>query len=116
MITNGAMNTNDFLFPQYGGYGLPFYTLGCFMLCTIPLTLIAFPSTSFDGDQTQKHGGMLRLLKIPSVGVLCLVIVVVSNSWGFMDPTLEPHLREVSKKIESEKITYSCRDSMSCYN
>lgn len=69
------------------------------MLCTIPLTLVAFPSTVFDADQTQKHGGMLKLLKVPSIGVLCLVIVVVSNAWGFLDPTLEPHLRDVRTKI-----------------
>lgn len=49
------------------------------------------------GDEVdQKSGSMVRLLKIPSVALVGLVVVVISNTWGFLDPTLEPHLREVS--------------------
>ncbi|CAL8074594.1 unnamed protein product [Orchesella dallaii] len=79
---------------DYGGYGLPFYTLGCLMLSTIPLSMFAFPRSVFDANQSQKHGGMMKLLRLPSIVVLCLVIVIVSNAWSLLDPTLEPHLRE----------------------
>lgn len=34
-----------------------------------------------------------KLIKIPSVLIISLVIIVVSQSQGFLDPTLEPHLR-----------------------
>lgn len=68
------------------------------MLCTIPLAFLVFPKSQCDTDQSQKHGGMMKLLKLPSILVLCIVIVIVSNTWGFLDPTLEPHLREVMVK------------------
>lgn len=43
----------------------------------------------------QSSGSLWQLLKVPSVLVTGLVIVVGSNTWGFLDPTLEPHLRQV---------------------
>lgn len=45
----------------------------------------------------KKTGSLLELVRVPSVIMISLVIVVISNTWGFLDPTLEPHLREVSK-------------------
>lgn len=39
--------------------------------------------------------GVLKLLIIPSALVVGAVISVTSNFWASLDPTLEPHLREV---------------------
>lgn len=44
-----------------------------------------------------KSGSMLQLMGIPAVMVTASVIVMTSITWGFLDPTLEPHLRQVSK-------------------
>jgi hypothetical protein len=43
----------------------------------------------------KKTGSLIDLIQIPSVIMISIVIVVISNTWGFLDPTLEPHLREV---------------------
>jgi uncharacterized protein YggT (Ycf19 family) len=45
----------------------------------------------------KKSGSLLELIQVPSVIMISLVVVVISNIWGFLDPTLEPHLREVRK-------------------
>lgn len=39
-----------------------------------------------------EHASFGRLYKIPSVIVISAIIVVASNTWSFLDPTLEPHL------------------------
>lgn len=47
-------------------------------------------------NMEKKSGSLLELMQVPSVIMISLVVVVISNIWGFLDPTLEPHLREVS--------------------
>lgn len=47
-------------------------------------------------NMEKKTGSLLELIQVPSVIMISLVVVVISNIWGFLDPTLEPHLREVS--------------------
>jgi hypothetical protein len=64
------------------------------MLLTIPLNMYLLPSSEFE-DQSPPAVGTWKLIKLPPVIVVCAVIIVVSNTWGFLDPTLEPHLREV---------------------
>ncbi|KDR11631.1 MFS-type transporter SLC18B1-like isoform X2 [Zootermopsis nevadensis] len=76
-----------------GGFGLPFYTLGILMVVIVPANLCLLPP----GDacnMEKKSGSLLELIRVPSVIMISLVIVVISNTWGFLDPTLEPHLRE----------------------
>lgn len=43
----------------------------------------------------RKSGSFFKILKEPSVIVIGLVLVANSSVWGFLDPTLEPHLRQV---------------------
>jgi predicted MFS family arabinose efflux permease len=87
---------------QWGGYGLPFFTLGGFMLLTLPLNFCLLPSDEHVERKAESTGRMWRLLRIPPVLTVSLVVVVLSTAWSFMDPTLEPHLREVGslKKLE----------------
>lgn len=40
--------------------------------------------------------GIIKLLIIPSAFVVGAVITATSNFWASLDPTLEPHLREVT--------------------
>lgn len=42
----------------------------------------------------------MRLFTIPSIIITGLVIVIVSNTWAFLDPTLEPHLRQFDLSTE----------------
>lgn len=93
-----------------GGYGLPFYVLGSFVLLNIPLCYIIIKPishvTSESDQEDQKKSSSdvpnhkissssyLKLITIPEVAVVCLVVVVVSQSQGFLDPTVEPHFRQ----------------------
>jgi hypothetical protein len=70
------------------------------MLATIPINMILIPSTGFDEDPSAPKGSMWSLLKIPPVFVVCLVVIIASNTWGFLDPTLSIHLSEVSVHID----------------
>ncbi|XP_045761273.1 MFS-type transporter SLC18B1-like [Maniola jurtina] len=76
-----------------GGFGLPFYSLGIIMVLTVPINyfLLADCEEFVSGSKT---ASILRLFQIPSIIITGLVIVVVSNTWAFLDPTLEPHLRQ----------------------
>ncbi|KAJ2943804.1 hypothetical protein O0L34_g8124 [Tuta absoluta] len=76
-----------------GGFGLPFYSLGIVMVLTVPINwwLLTDCEEYVSGSKT---GSILRLFKIPSIIITGLVIVIVSNTWAFLDPTLEPHLRQ----------------------
>ncbi|XP_034234198.1 MFS-type transporter SLC18B1-like [Thrips palmi] len=76
-----------------GGFGLPFYSLGVIMVIFVPINFCLLPAESGFGVD-QSSGSLWQLLKVPSVLVTGLVIVVGSNTWGFLDPTLEPHLRQ----------------------
>ncbi|XP_052737167.1 MFS-type transporter SLC18B1-like [Bicyclus anynana] len=76
-----------------GGFGLPFYSLGITMVLTVPINycLLTDCGEYVSGSKT---ASILRLFKIPSIIITGLVIVIVSNTWAFLDPTLEPHLRQ----------------------
>ena len=39
-------------------------------------------------------GSYLQLLKIPKILLICLVVLVISQSLGYLDPTLEPFFRK----------------------
>lgn len=80
---------------EFGGFPLPFYLLGAFMLFLIPLYFHALPALN-SSRPTRQSGSLLKLVKIPSLLIIFLVIVISSNAWSFLDPTLEPHLRQLN--------------------
>lgn len=45
----------------------------------------------------KEDSSVLALIKVPAVLMTGLVVVVISSVWSFLDPTLEPHLRQVNK-------------------
>ncbi|XP_072935829.1 MFS-type transporter SLC18B1-like [Epargyreus clarus] len=76
-----------------GGFGLPFYSLGVVMVLTVPINFFLLTDCG-EYVSGSKTASILRLFKIPSIVITGLVIVIVSNTWAFLDPTLEPHLRQ----------------------
>lgn len=46
----------------------------------------------------RKRLSYAALLRMPQVLLICLVIIVISQSQGFLDPTVEPHLRRYGLK------------------
>lgn len=102
---------------KVGGFGLPFYVVGTITLLVAPLNVFLLPSTKgksysqpiltkyfnlkiffsyLECAMNVKSGSFRSILKIPSVIVTCFIIALVSTTWAFLDPTLEPHLRHVS--------------------
>ncbi|XP_022122887.2 MFS-type transporter SLC18B1 [Pieris rapae] len=78
-----------------GGFGLPFYSLGIVMVLTVPINMFLLPD--YEEHVTgSKPASIWKLFKIPSIIITGLVIVIMSNTWAFLDPTLEPHLRQFS--------------------
>ncbi|XP_045590438.1 MFS-type transporter SLC18B1 [Procambarus clarkii] len=79
---------------ELGGYTLPFVTLGIMLLGAASLTYCILPSYSseFKGD-APSEGNMLSLVKIPAIGLAAYAIIASSVSIGFLQATLEPHLR-----------------------
>ncbi|KPI93454.1 MFS-type transporter C6orf192-like [Papilio xuthus] len=82
-----------------GGFGVPFYSLGVVMVLSVPINFFLL-SDCEEYVSGSKTASILRLFKIPSIIITGLVIVIVSNTWAFLDPTLEPHLRQFGLSTE----------------
>ncbi|XP_060845002.1 MFS-type transporter SLC18B1-like isoform X2 [Rhopalosiphum padi] len=87
------------LLSSVGGYAMPFFVVGLLMVATVPLHIYLMPPIRDDVKASQAVGsrskGIIKLLIIPSAFVVGAVITVTSNFWASLDPTLEPHLREM---------------------
>ncbi|XP_076326366.1 MFS-type transporter SLC18B1-like isoform X2 [Tachypleus tridentatus] len=82
-----------------GGYGLPFYILGSLVIVNIPVCWYVMGDLP-GNNKTKKSESYKSLLTIPSVLAVCIVIIVSSQSQGFLDPTLEPHVRQFGVKAD----------------
>jgi len=87
------------------GYGLPFYVLGGLILFNLAIcwyiVKLIDPTASVNEEPKERNHERVRpptsywsLITIPQVAVISLVVVVVSQSQGFLDPTVEPHFRQ----------------------
>ncbi|XP_045472619.1 MFS-type transporter SLC18B1-like isoform X2 [Harmonia axyridis] len=76
-----------------GGFTLPFLVLGITMVITVPLNLVFLPSVD-ECYVSSKSTSFFKLIRIKEVMVIGLVVVFASSTWAFLDPTLEPHLRQ----------------------
>lgn len=100
-----------------GGYGTPFYVLGTLILLNLPvcwylvkpIETLKRPNDSDIKETTASKqnesvgvikNGYWSLITIPEVAVVCTVVVTVSQSQGFLDPTLEPHFRQYNISAE----------------
>ncbi|XP_019866996.1 MFS-type transporter SLC18B1 [Aethina tumida] len=80
---------------QLGGYTLPFAVMGSALFMSAILTALVLPKHE-DGTDKEKGPSMLKVLKIPGVLLASSSIIVTSMSIGFLQATLEPHLRQFS--------------------
>ena len=79
---------------ELGGYTLPFVSLGCMLLAAATLTYCILPSYSNDSKvEPENNGSMLALIKVPAIALAAYAIIASSISIGFLQATLEPHLR-----------------------
>ncbi|XP_077519216.1 uncharacterized protein LOC144129148 [Amblyomma americanum] len=76
-----------------GGFGLPFYILGCCVLLTFPVCWIIMKDIQVQAKETRTES-YFTLLRIPQVIIVSIILVIGSQSQGFVEPTLEPHMRQ----------------------
>lgn len=72
--------------------------IGVGMILLVPLNMILMPKIESQPSNTT-DGSFRAIIKIPQILIVCAIIVVVSITWSFLDPTLEPHLRKVNNRI-----------------
>nr|XP_018903402.1 PREDICTED: MFS-type transporter SLC18B1-like [Bemisia tabaci] len=80
----------------WGGFALPFYLVGGVMVAALPLYMWLLPYVYQEESHSEQSGSFLKLMTVPSVFIIGLVVMVASTVWAFLDPTLEPHLRELN--------------------
>jgi len=98
---------------QVGGYTTPFVVMGAALFLSAVMTAVVLPehreseidaktgrkfnSCSSTNDFTRfvKIASILSVLKVPGVALAACSIVATSVSIGFLQATLEPHLRQV---------------------
>lgn len=106
-----------------GGYGLPFYVLGSFVLLTIPLCakkikyidVNAPPGVNNGGEVSNRmtvhiddrvEGSYINLIKIPDMLIVCLIVVIGAQNQGFLEPTIEPHFRSFGLGAEYVSLVF----------
>jgi len=72
------------------------------MIAIVPLNMWLLPRVRDVDSVSSRRTSVLKLIKVPAVLIIGLVVVVVSSTWAFLDPTLEPHLRQFN--LTPEKI------------
>ncbi|XP_054718055.1 MFS-type transporter SLC18B1-like [Uloborus diversus] len=77
-----------------GGFGLPFFTLGGFVMLIVPLLWYLMRNVEDPEVVLNTSVSYKKLLSMPHVIVVCLILAVASQAQGFIDPTLEPHMRQ----------------------
>ncbi|NP_001153495.1 uncharacterized protein LOC100123296 precursor [Nasonia vitripennis] len=80
---------------QLGGYTTPFAVLGSALFLAAVMTAFVLPHhENNEEDNHSIEGKFMKVLRIPGVLVATASIVVTSMSIGFLQATLEPHLRQ----------------------
>ncbi|XP_032681295.1 MFS-type transporter SLC18B1-like isoform X1 [Odontomachus brunneus] len=79
---------------QVGGYTTPFVVLGSALFLAAVMTAFVLPVHNDRVQDAHNNGGVGKLLKIPGVLIASMSIIATSVSIGFLQATLEPHLRQ----------------------
>ncbi|XP_067145121.1 MFS-type transporter SLC18B1-like [Centruroides vittatus] len=77
-----------------GGYGLPFFILGSVVVINIPISWLLLRNISSMPNDETSSTTYLQLLSIPKVWIVCVILMTAAQTQGFLDPTLEPHMRQ----------------------
>lgn len=79
---------------QWGNFMTPFVVLGFMLFLSALMTMFVLPDHQEREPDEQTGAKMLQALKLPGVFLAALSIVITSMSIGFLQATLEPHLRQ----------------------
>ncbi|XP_017780965.1 PREDICTED: MFS-type transporter SLC18B1-like [Nicrophorus vespilloides] len=78
---------------EVGGYTMPFAVMGSALFLAAIFTGFILPHHE-EGRDMESGSSMYTVLKIPGVMLSAASIIVTSMSIGFLQATLEPHLRQ----------------------
>uniref|UniRef100_A0A0P4WD93 Major facilitator superfamily (MFS) profile domain-containing protein n=1 Tax=Scylla olivacea TaxID=85551 RepID=A0A0P4WD93_SCYOL len=83
---------------ELGGYTLPFAAMGGVLLGAATVTTCFLPSEGAEASTESQagRGHFLAAVKLPSIVLACFAIICASISIGFLQATLEPHLRPLN--------------------
>ncbi|XP_014238865.1 MFS-type transporter SLC18B1-like [Trichogramma pretiosum] len=80
---------------QIGGYTTPFAVLGFALFMAAVITAFVLPvKNNTEETSHNMEGKYMKVLRIPGVMVASASIIATSMSIGFLQATLEPHLRK----------------------
>jgi len=78
---------------EAGGFTLPFVTLGSVLVGATIFTTIVLPHSTDNAGASTEKPSMIKALKVPSILMACYSVAAAASSLGFIQATLEPHLR-----------------------
>jgi len=85
-----------------GGYGLPFYVLGAFVLLNLPISWYFVKPVSEEDEQSSNENSdssegysvtYWSMIKNPKVLIVSLALAAATSAQSFLEPTVEPHFR-----------------------
>ena len=79
---------------ELGGFTLPFVTLGGVLVCATIFCFFILPNTQEQGRSDGEKRSVLEALKVPSIVMAMYSVACSACSLGFIQATLEPHLRD----------------------
>lgn len=78
---------------ELGGYTLPFVCMGTTLLTAACVTFFLLPDSEGAVDKIHGDASMLQIFRVLAICLEALAIIAASISIGFVQATLEPHLR-----------------------
>ena len=78
---------------EYGGFTLPFVTVGSLLILISMFMLVLLPKVEDNDVEGEKKHNMKDILKIVGILVSLYGVVSCGFSYGFLQTTLEPYLR-----------------------
>ncbi|KAJ8673672.1 hypothetical protein QAD02_004934 [Eretmocerus hayati] len=78
---------------EVGGYPMPFVVLGLILYIACLMTIFVLPAHQSADKSIKSEGKLKKILRVKGVMMSAASITVTSISIGFLQATLEPHLR-----------------------
>jgi len=78
---------------EAGGFTLPFVLLGTILVCASGFCFFVLPSSVDSVNSVTEKPSVLQALKVPSITMAMYSVACSAASLGFIQATLEPHLR-----------------------
>ena len=89
-----------------GGFTFPFVVMGCMLLATSALVWLILPKESSSSQPRAMHS-VSTLLKQPRVLLTAFSVLCGSISIGFLQATLEPHIRQFNLSLFNKGLIFA---------